>query len=294
MVSPSFEAREEMKSQSPLLNVQGISVVGKNDGQAKDRSKISRRGAIAGASYMICAVLLVLFNKAALSSYAFPCSNIVTVLQMICSTTVLYILRSWNLITFSDAVGGVDVPNRRFVTLNTLKQASPLSISYLFYMVVGMAAVKGVNVPMYTALRRTTVFFTMVMEYLIAGQSHTFPVIASVAVILFGAVVAGARDFSYDTRGYGVVFLSNLTTAIYLATISRLGKSTGLNSFGLMWCNGLICGPLLFLWTLISGELSTALRFPALNSLGFQVHSVLCWLIKYLTRRQDCWHYSFL
>ena len=81
----------------------------------------------------------------------------------------------------------------------------------------------------------------------------------SVGVILFGAFFAGARDLSFEFYGYGVVFLANITTAVYLATISRTGtlvtyflykcsstqslmsdspgKSSGLNSFGLMWCN---------------------------------------------------------
>lgn len=91
------------------------------------------------------------------------------------------------------------------------------------------------------------------------------PNITSVVIIVFGAFVAGARDLSFDFYGYAVVFLSNITTAIYLATIARIGsvfsfscnlftlisfldlsntsinsgKSSGLNSFGLMWCNGI-------------------------------------------------------
>jgi hypothetical protein len=44
------------------------------------------------------------------------------------------------------------------------------------------------------------------------------------ALIVFGAFVAGARDLSFDARGYGVVFLANITTALYLATINRIGK----------------------------------------------------------------------
>lgn len=270
-----------MKSQGSLLDGVRISVAGKKDGQAKESNRMGRRGIGAAAAYMLCAVLLVLFNKAALSTYQFPCANIVTVLQMICSTVVLYLLRSGNMITFSEPNQGADMFSRRFVSLSTLKQASPLSIAYMFYMVVGMAAVRGVNVPMYTSLRRTTVFFTMVMEYLIAGQSHSWPVVASVGVILFGAAVAGIRDYSYETRGYALVLLSNVTTAIYLATISRIGRSTGLNSFGLMWCNGLICGPLLFFWTLCSGELLTALKFPALSSPGFQAVLLLSCLLAF-------------
>lgn len=43
------------------------------------------------------------------------------------------------------------------------------------------------------------------------------------ALIVFGAFVAGARDLSFDVRGYSVVFLANITTALYLATINRIG-----------------------------------------------------------------------
>lgn len=38
--------------------------------------------------------------------------------------------------------------------------------------VVGMASIRGVSVPMYTTLRRTTVAFTMAMEYLIVRQTY--------------------------------------------------------------------------------------------------------------------------
>ncbi len=45
----------------------------------------------------------------------------------------------------------------------------------------------------------------------------------SVAIIVLGALIAGSRDLSFKLEGYSVVLLSNLTTAIYLATIARLG-----------------------------------------------------------------------
>lgn len=36
-------------------------------------------------------------------------------------------------------------------------------------------------------------------------------------------------------------------------------------------CPGIICGPLLLAWTLVSGELDKALNFESLHLLGFQV-----------------------
>ncbi|GJS81188.1 nucleotide/sugar transporter family protein [Tanacetum coccineum] len=198
-------------------------------------STMTSRGAYAALSYMSCAVMLVLFNKAALSSYSFPSANVITLFQMICSCSFLFVLRRWKLISFSS--GDAD-NSTRFVSLQTLIHTSPLALTYLLYMLATMESVRGVNVPMYTTLRRTTVVFTMFVEFILVGQKYSRSVIGSVLLIVFGAFVAGSRDLSFDAYGYSIVFLSNITTAIYLATISRIGNTSGLNSFGLMWCNG--------------------------------------------------------
>ncbi|KAL3681801.1 hypothetical protein R1sor_024757 [Riccia sorocarpa] len=271
-------AARAMSKMNPLLPISvppGPAASLKEENMKKTQ-RMTRRGAMVALSYMGCSVMLVMFNKAALSTYSFPCANVITVLQMICSTAVLFMLRKLNVIKFTgEGNGMVDLASGGFVPVRTLKRTAPLSIAYLFYMVVGMASIRGVNVPMYTTLRRTTVLFTMVMEYFLVGQKHSSPVVSSVGLIVLGAFIAGARDLSFDAQGYMIVLLSNLTTAIYLSTISRLGKTTGLNSFGLMWCNGVICGPILFIWIVISGELLRALQFPAVFFPGFQLVIVL-------------------
>ncbi|KAL5127529.1 Nucleotide-sugar uncharacterized transporter 3 [Glycine soja] len=272
-------------------------------------SAMTKRGAFAAVSYMSCAgnlssslILLVMFNKAALSSYNFPSANVITLLQMVCSCCFLYLLRCWRMISFSTGEPlHISDNSSKFVSLKTLKHTLPLSGAYLFYMLVTMESVRGVNVPMYTTLRRTTVVFTMLVEFVLVGQRYTPSVIfrlsicylylvhwklsyvryppcndrsmdvISVGLIVFGAFVAGARDLSFDGYGYAVVFMSNIATAIYLATIARIGKTSGLNSFGLMWCNGIICGPVLLIWTFVRGDLMTTINFPHLFSPGFIV-----------------------
>ncbi|XP_078166302.1 UDP-N-acetylglucosamine transporter UGNT1-like [Carex rostrata] len=233
-------------------------------------SGMTQRGAYAALSYMSCAVLLVMFNKAALSSYNFPSANVITLLQMICSTCLLYVMKRWKYITFSVTERNQS-DSAILIPVGTLLHTLPLSLSYLFYMLVTMESIRGVNVPMYTTLRRTTVVFTMIVEYLLTRQKYTPPTFGSVALIVFGAFVAGAHDLSFDVRGYSVVFLANITTALYLATINRIGKSSGLNSFGLMWCNGLVCGPILLLWTFIRGDMQLTMNFPDLYTPGFMV-----------------------
>lgn len=241
-------------------------------GSSPAAAAFTQRGAYAAISYMSCAVLLVIFNKAALSSYNFPSANVITLLQMVCSCCFLYALRCWRVISFtvSESATTADY-STKFVPLKTLMHTLPLAGAYLLYMLVTMESVRGVNVPMYTTLRRTTVVFTMVVEFLLVRQRYTPSVIFSVCLIVFGAIIAGAQDLSFDAYGYAIVFLSNITTAIYLATIARIGKSSGLSSFGLMWCNGIICGPVLLIWALIRGDLKMTINFPFLLSPGFLV-----------------------
>ncbi|CAN6459679.1 unnamed protein product [Victoria cruziana] len=217
-----------------------------------------------------------MFNKAALSSYNFPSANVITLLQITCSTSILYAMKRWKIISFSlGDTWASDSLSPLLVPFETLLHTLPLSISYMLYMLATMESVRGVNVPMYTALRRTTVVFTMIVEYLLTGQKYSYYVVGSVGVIVSGAFIAGARDLSFDYYGYAMVFISNITTAIYLATIARIGKTSGLNSFGLMWCNGVICGPLILLWTFIRGDLESTMQFSHLSAPGFQAVMLL-------------------
>ncbi|KAK6927556.1 Sugar phosphate transporter domain, partial [Dillenia turbinata] len=245
-------------------------------------SGMTKRGAFAAICYMSCAVLLVLFNKAALSSYNFPSANVITLFQMISSCCFLYALRRSKIIVFITNEPLTNADNSlSLVPIRTLIRTVPLSLAYLLYMLVTMESVRGVNVPMYTTIRRTTVVFTMIVEYILAGQKYTSSVVGSVGLIVLGAFIAGARDLSFDTYGYAVVFVANITTAIYLATIARIGKSCGLNSFGLMWCNGIICGPLLLFWTFIQGDLEMTRNFPYLLSPGFVVVLLLSCILAF-------------
>ncbi|MQL69340.1 hypothetical protein Taro_001642 [Colocasia esculenta] len=76
-----------------LLPLSDPSSRGSGDESLFKGSGMTRRGAMAAVSYMTCAdssvssqpqrhLLLVLFNKAVLSSYNFPCANVITLFQV--------------------------------------------------------------------------------------------------------------------------------------------------------------------------------------------------------------------
>ncbi|XP_027902150.1 UDP-N-acetylglucosamine transporter UGNT1-like [Vigna unguiculata] len=247
-----------------------------NEERQRKVSAMTKKGVFVALSYMASSVLLVMFNKAALSSYNFPFANVITLSQMVFAFMILYVMKSLKMISFttSESLSGCS-NSAVFVSFRTLAQTLPLALTYLLFMVVTMEAVRGINIPMYTTLRRTVVAFTMVMEYFLSGHIHSRVVVGSVGIIIAGAFVAGARDFTFDSYSYSVVFIENMCKAVYLASVSRLGKSSGLNIFGIVWCNVVICGPILFLWSLLRGDLQTTLNFPYFFYPGFQVVMLL-------------------
>lgn len=48
---------------------------------------------------------------------------------------------------------------------------------------VTMESVRAINVPMYSTLRRTTVAFTMIVEYLLTGSKHSYPVVGRYTLV---------------------------------------------------------------------------------------------------------------
>jgi len=44
-------------------------------------------------------------------------------------------------------------------------------------------------------------------------------------------LVAGARDLSSDAYAYTVVFIENMCKAVYLASISRVGKMNNVSCY---------------------------------------------------------------
>ncbi|VVB15560.1 unnamed protein product, partial [Arabis nemorensis] len=198
-------------------------------------------------------LLLISFLKFNLK-FSFPSANVITLLQLLCSCFILYVMKYFKIISFNTDKSKSEHGNNllTLVSARRLVQIIPLAFTYLLYMLVTMESVRNINVPMYTTLRRTIIFFTMIMEYFLSGQKHSVSVIGSVAIIILGAIIAGIRDLSFDAYGYGLVFTANICTATYLALIARIG------------------------------ELEAMLSFPHLYSLGFQVVICLSCMLAFL------------
>lgn len=77
----------------------------------------------------------------------------------------------------------------------------------------GISSAGALNVAMFTALRRVSIFMTMIAQYLFFKTEIRQPVFWSVVVMIGGSVIAAANDLTFDVRGYTYVMMNNLLTA---------------------------------------------------------------------------------
>jgi len=200
--------------------------------------------------YMGVAGGLLLFNKAALSSFDFPAPTFV----VLCQQVFCFLLCSF-------LSGGGYLSIKR-PTVANLRTTAPLAISFVAYLVTGMIALQKVNVPMYTSLRRTTVMFVLVLDFILEKKHESKTVVLAVALQVLGGFIAGFNDLvGGSAEGIFWIFVYNSCTALYLIFISRLRRSTEFSSFDLLYFNSVICSPCLVLILFLTPELSALEQF---------------------------------
>jgi hypothetical protein len=144
---------------------------------------------------------------------------------------------------------------------------------------VGLSALTLVNIPMFSAFRRLTVLFVMLAEYVFLRRTHSRKVVAAVVLLAAGAFVSALGDVTFSRLGYSLVFLNNILTASYLASIKRVMRDLGLDPLSLLYYTALIAICPVAVLCVVTGDLQAAVEAfrsrPELHSSVFFVPSLL-------------------
>jgi len=193
--------------------------------------------------------VITFVNKLVLSEWEFPYSNTLTFAQILVSILILKIL---------DIMGLIVLPRLSF---GVLKTVLPLSLFYSLMIVTGLAALTWMNVPMFGTLRRMTTLIVLIFDVGLNGIKVSRAEAAAIFVMTLGAIVAGAADLAFDLRGYVLIALNCVLTAVYLVYIKYVGRITGLESLGLMYINNILSIPVLLFVFVVSGESETVFAY---------------------------------
>lgn len=206
---------------------------------------------IAALYYISVSVSLTVFNKSIFQNYDFQETTVLVCSQLSLTILILFGLQRTERISTSGFQWELFVA------------CLPLSLSYYLMLVTSMIGLRDTNLVMYNTLRRTTVLFVLILERIILRKKASWGVVGSVMVILSGTIIASFYDVSFSTYGYVMVFLANLTTAVYLVLIRYTRDETKLDNFGILYYCSLSCLPLFVVTGLLDGSLRRlTLHFP--------------------------------
>lgn len=217
--------------------------------------------------FMASSLGAIFINKTCLTGYHFRYPLTLMLGQMAFAILLLTTLH---------VVGYNRLPDARNSDLIVLAVPTALFTSNI---VVGLSALSLVNIPMFSAFRRLTLLFVMAAEYFLLHKTHSRAIMKTVIVMTIGAFISAVDDVSFSRLGYCLVFVNNVLTAAYLASIKRAMKITDFNPLALLYYTALMGFPLVTAMVISTGEIAHVIiafrTQPELSSLGFMISLLL-------------------
>jgi len=234
--------------------------------------KPSVLGPFAAFGYGIISISITFFNKAVLSSYDFKFGNALMLAQMIASLCFLPIMRKHGFISYKDP------------TIAVAKQCVLLALFFVAMVVLSLVALPFVNIPVYNTLRRFSTLLVIIIEHFWLKKDVAKDELASVLLMVAGAVVAYMGDLTFSFIGYTLTILSTIANAGYLVCIRFTKERTKCGEFEMMFYNNVLSIP--FVVPLVLGlELDGLIHFQYWLNPGFILcffmSAVLAFLLNY-------------
>jgi len=143
------------------------------------------------------------------------------------------------------------------------------SVLFCLNVVLGLAGLIGVNVAMFSCLRRVTTLTVMLLQYILMHTIESYPVQGSIYLTVIGALVAGLGDLTFDLYSYVLIFLNCLVTAFYLVSIKLVQRHSPMTEYSLLYYISITALPVASIFVILSGELTTVIRSPHWTDLSF-------------------------
>ncbi|PWA94131.1 sugar phosphate transporter domain-containing protein [Artemisia annua] len=145
------------------------------------------------------------------------------------------------------------------LNVDTAKKLVLVSLFYNANVAFALASLKGVNIPMYIAIKRLTPLAVLIAGLFYKKGKHSKQVILSVSLTAAGVMIAALGDFSFDFFGYTMALVSVFFQTMYLVLVERSGAEDGLSSIEIMFYNSLLSLPFLTFMIIVTGEFPTSL-----------------------------------
>lgn len=209
---------------------------------------------IASILYFMGSSMLVQFTtKAIFTTYQFHFPLTVALLQMTFISIVTFIVA------------------KPEVSLGLFKSLAPLAVINVLNVVSGLVGTGGLNVPMFIALRRFTLLFTILLERFWLKKTHDWPTLSAMGIMIGGALIAALTDMTFSLYGYSAVLCNDVLTSLYLIMVKNAPVTRGLTTTRMLFYNSTMSIPLLLFAMFTRNELGRLSSAPQLHNPEFIV-----------------------
>ncbi|XP_033644267.1 UDP-galactose/UDP-glucose transporter 7-like [Asterias rubens] len=216
-------------------------------------------GLAAAVFYGVCSGSMSFINKAVLTTYDFDFPCFIMFSQMIFTVTLL---------TFLGKISQVSLPT---ASVHNLKICCLPSLFWLLHAVLALHALSGMNIAMYTVLKRCVPLMNLLLTPLLMKKgTPRLAVVGSVLMMTAGCFFAGMGDLTFDLQAYTYGMLSVVSQSLYLTLVQSIGmQQDAFSPAGIMYLNCLNCLLPLFAVLFLSSEISGIMDFEDLSSPRF-------------------------
>ncbi|XP_071743764.1 uncharacterized protein [Lepeophtheirus salmonis] len=192
--------------------------------------------------YGLTSLSMNFLNKVVVSSYSFnyPCF-------IMFSQTIFSLLILW----FGEKLSLIKI--KKYSQSAAYDFLLP-SVSHALHSTLSLIALKGMNIPMYAALKRCTPLVNLFLSVHVLGKEWpSWSIIGSIFSITIGCLIAGVGDYDFDIFTYTVGALSVLAQGLYLTFVQKKCNST-MSVLDMIFINSWNTLPFFMFTSLILGE----------------------------------------
>ncbi|XP_033267269.1 UDP-N-acetylglucosamine/UDP-glucose/GDP-mannose transporter isoform X3 [Orcinus orca] len=197
--------------------------------------------------YGTCSFLLVLVNKALLTTYRFPSPIVLGIGQMAVTIMILYVSKLNKVIHFPDF--DKKIPIKLF----------PLPLLYIGNHISGLSSTSKLSLPMFTVLRKFTIPLTLLLETIILGS-----------------------DLAFNLEGYIFVFLNDIFTAANGVYTKQKMDPKELGKYGVLFYNACFMIIPTLIISVSTGDLRQATEFNQWKNVLFIIQFLLSCFLGFL------------